>query len=210
MEGLARLVTESLARHGFETTLDPRRLQWSKWFRCEDSFGLLLVPGKAGLLALAEEMITPGEVAALCGASEPRSRHPERSEGSGFTTGKRMLALYQISQADDLGMSLGRLFLPGSPERERFASGRCFARYAVIEDAVQRQSAHTALLQWLASVAETASGVGAGESLLEQGEAAEQEHAPQGRQISSQSGPTTQSSNRESEIASPAPLPGGF
>jgi hypothetical protein len=190
MEGLARLVTESLARHGFETTLDPRRLQWSKWFRCEDSFGLLLVPGKAGLFALAEEMIAAGEIPA--------------------TGGKRMLALYQVSQAEDLGMALGRLFLPGSPERERFASGRCFARYAVIEDAVQRQSAHTALLQWLASAAEAASGFGAGESLFEQGVEAEQDHARQGREISSQSGLTTQSSNREIQIASPAPLPGGF
>ena len=46
-----------------------------------------------------------------------------------------MLALFQISETDDLGMALGRLFLPGSPQRERLAGGRCFARYAVIEDA---------------------------------------------------------------------------
>jgi hypothetical protein len=139
MEGLAHLVAESLVRHGFETAFDHRRLQWSKWFRCQDSFSLVLAPCKPGLFALAEEMIAPGELV--------------------VGEGKRMLALFQISRADDLGMALGRLFLSGSPERERFASGRCFARYVVIEDSVQRQIAHAALQRWMASSAETASGV---------------------------------------------------
>jgi len=123
MEGLARLVSDSLARHGFETTLDCRRLQWSQWFRCHDSFSVLLVPGKPGLFALGEELIAAGEIPA--------------------TRGKRMLALYRISETEDLGMALGRLFLPGNPERERLSTGRCFARYAVIEDAGQRRAAHT-------------------------------------------------------------------
>jgi hypothetical protein len=139
MEGLARLVTESLARHGFEATLDHRRLQWSKWFRCESSFSLILVPSKPGLFALGEEVIAPGEVPA--------------------TGGKRMLALFQVAEADDLGMALGRLFLPGSPERERFASGRCFARYVAIEDAAQRRAACAAFEQWMASSSEAASGI---------------------------------------------------
>src|SRR5690348_11205581 len=121
MEGLAHLVSESLDRHGFETTVDHRRLQWSPWFRCHDSFSFLLAPCKPGLFALGEE------VTALRAASEPRSRHPERSEGS-LVEGKRMLALFRISEATDLGMALGRLFLPGNPERERLSSGRCFAR----------------------------------------------------------------------------------
>jgi hypothetical protein len=138
MEALARLVSEALARHGLETTLDHRRLEWSKWFRCEDSFSILLVPAKSGLFALGEEVIAPGEVPA--------------------TGGKRMLALFQISPAEDLGLTLGRLFLPNSPMRERFASGRCFARYTVIEDVSQRQTAHAALQQWLASSVEAASG----------------------------------------------------
>ena len=140
MEGLASLVAESLARNGFETTLDHRRLQWSKWFRCESSFSFLLVPSKPGLFALAEELIAPGELPAA--------------------GGKRMLALYQVAEASDLGMALGRLFLPGNPERERMATGRCFARFVVIEDTVQRRAAHAAFQQWLASSAETASGLG--------------------------------------------------
>jgi hypothetical protein len=134
MESLAHLVTESLVRHGFETTFDHRRLQWSQWFRCQDGFSFLLAPCKPGLYALGEEVIAPGELSA--------------------GEGKRMLALFQISEAGDLGMALGRLFLPGSPETERLSSGRCFARYVVIEDAAQRSSACAALQRWMASSAD--------------------------------------------------------
>ncbi len=56
MEGLTRLVTESLARHGFDRPVDYRRLQWSRWFRCESHHSLLVVPSKPGVFALAEEM----------------------------------------------------------------------------------------------------------------------------------------------------------
>ena len=129
MEGLAHLVAESLVRHGFEPTFDHRRLQWSKWFRCQDSFNLVLAPCKPGLFALGEEVIAPGEA----------------------SDGKRMLALFQISEADDLGMALGRLFLSGSPERQRFAGSRCFARYVVVEDPTQRRTAHAALQRWMST-----------------------------------------------------------
>src|SRR5580692_4388065 len=139
MDGLAHLVAESLVRHGFEPSFDHRRLQWSNWFRCQDSFSLVLAPCKPGLFALGEEVIAPGELA--------------------VGEGKRMLALFQISEADDVGMALGRLFLSGSPARERFASGRCFARYVVIEDANQRRTALTALQRWMASSSEAATGL---------------------------------------------------
>jgi hypothetical protein len=153
MESLAHLVTESLGRHGFKPAFDHRRLQWSNWFPCQDSFSLVLAPCKPGLFALGEEVIATGELVPLCGPSEPRSRLPERSEGS-FGEGKRMLALFQISEAIDLGMSLGRLFLSGNPARKRFASGRCFARYVVIEDPTQRRTALAALQRWMASSTE--------------------------------------------------------
>lgn len=139
MEGLSHLVNASLSRHGLNPPLDFRRLQWSKWFRCESSFSLLLAPGNPGVFALGEEMIAPGELAS--------------------TAGRRMLGVFQISEAEDLAMAMGRLFLPGSPERERFAGGRCFARYAVVEDRVQRRAVHTALQTWLSSAAESASGL---------------------------------------------------
>jgi hypothetical protein len=131
MEGLARLVSDSLARHGVETALDYRRLRWSRWFHCESSVSFVLAPSKAGIFALAEEIIAGREIA--------------------VTNGKRTLALIRISEAEDLGMALGRMFLPGSPERDRLLSGRCFARYAAIEDEVQRHSAYSALQQWMAS-----------------------------------------------------------
>jgi len=153
MESLAHLVAESLGRHGFEPAFDHRRLQWSNWFPCQDSFSLVLAPCKPGLFALGEEVIAPGELVPLCGSSEPSGRYPERSDGS-FGEGKRMLALFQISEAVDLGMALGRLFLSGNPARKRFASGRCFARYVVIEDPIQRRTALAALQRWMASSTE--------------------------------------------------------
>ena len=135
MEGLERMVSESFARHGVEPAFAYRRVEWSRWFRCADSFSLVLMSSKPGLFALGEEIVAPGAV------------------------GKRMLALFQISETDDLGMALGRLFLPGNPLLERLASGRCFARYAVMEDATQRHAAYAALQRWLSSSLETTSGI---------------------------------------------------
>jgi hypothetical protein len=58
MEDIALMVSASLARHGFATQVDHRRLQWSQWSRCESSLSVLLVPGKPGLFQLAEEQRT--------------------------------------------------------------------------------------------------------------------------------------------------------
>ena len=135
MENITQLVESSLARHGVPVNFDHLRLQWSNWFRCESSFSVLLAPAKPGIFALGEEVVPKGD-------------------GS-----KRMLALFQISETDDLGMALGRLFLPGSPVRERLAAERCFARYAVIEDPVQRQTASAVFQRWIQESAETASGI---------------------------------------------------
>ena len=135
MENISQLVESSLARHGVPANFDHLRLQWSNWFRCESSFSVLLAPAKPGIFALGEEVVPKGD-------------------GS-----KRMLALFQISEADDLGMALGRLFLPGNPLRERLAAERCFARYAVIEDPIQRQAANAVFQRWIQESAETASGI---------------------------------------------------
>ncbi len=174
MVGLAQLVNDSLARHGIETNLDPRRVEWSKWFRVEDSFSVLLAPSKPGLFALAEEMIAPGETA--------------------LGGGKRMLALFRVSETEDIGMSLGRLFLPGTPLRERLDSGKCFARFSVIEDDRQRELAHKAFQQWLSSSAEAASGLAGGASpplLLE-------------------ASPASATSNNQARNGPPGPFPSGF
>ena len=139
MEDLTRLVAQSMARHGMDTPVDHRRLQWSKWFRCESSFDLLMVPSKPGLFALAEELVAVRETS--------------------IAEGKRMLAISRVSQACDLGIAMVRLFAPGTALSARLAEGRIFVRYTVIEDVAQRSSVHSALQRWLSASAETASGL---------------------------------------------------
>ena len=136
MENISQLVESSLARHGVATNFDHLRLQWTNWFRCESSFSVLLAPAKPGIFALGEEIIPAG------------------------AAGKRMLGLFEVSEADDLGMALGRLFLPGTPLRERLISGKCFARYAIVEDAGQRRLAAEVFQRWMQDSVDTASGFG--------------------------------------------------
>ena len=133
MVSISQIVDESLARHGVEPTFDHLRLQWSRWFRCDSSFSVLLAPAKAGIFALAEEVVPSGK------------------------DSKRMLALFEIRETDDIGMSLGRLFLPGNPLREKLESGTCFARYAVIEDSAERAAAYAIFQRWLQDSAEASS-----------------------------------------------------
>jgi hypothetical protein len=179
MEELTRLVAESMARHGIDVPVDSRPLQWSKWSRCHSSFDLLLVPTKPGLFALAEELIAPGETA--------------------IVAGKRMLAIFQVTETPDLDISLLRLFAPGNPLAARLAEGRVFVRYAVIEDDGQRHSAHASMQRWLATSADTASGVVSDHTLAV---------------LSASEAPASQKeSNKEtknSDIQAPAPLPAGF
>src|SRR5260370_36010615 len=60
MEAISQLVADSLARHGFDRPVDPRRLQWSRWSRCDTPHSLLVVPSKPGIFALAEEIMDLG------------------------------------------------------------------------------------------------------------------------------------------------------
>ena len=116
----------------------PASLSWLRWTRCESSFGLLLVPPRPGIYAVAEEVLAPGDSAA--------------------TGGKRLLAVLQFADADDLSRALSRLFTPASALYERVTAGRCFVRYAVVEDEEQRRAFATALQDWLAASAEVAAG----------------------------------------------------
>lgn len=131
MEEIRKLVNDSLARHGVTPSSSHGRLGWSHWFPCESSIGMLLAPAKPGIFAVAEEL-SPSAAS----VAQP---------APGEDQGKRMLVIFQISEADDLGMGLGRLFLPGNPARQRLMSGRCFACYAVIEDPLERFRAHQAV-----------------------------------------------------------------
>lgn len=136
MEGISHLVSASLARHGFTTQLDHRRLQWSKWCRCESSFSVLFFPSKPGVFALAEE------------TEAMRTFAPDE---------RRTLTLFRISEAEDLGMALGHLFLPNSPDSAMLSKKSCYVRYAVIEDGDQRRSIYHSLQEWIASTS-TGSG----------------------------------------------------
>lgn len=134
MEGLTRLVDDSMARHGFDAPVDHRRLQWSRWLRCESSFSLLLVPSAAGIYTLGDEIV------------------------SELPDGKRMVAVFRVSESEDLCFALRRELVAPSL-RERLASGRCFVRFAQVSDKAYRQAACRALQQWLATSAEAASGI---------------------------------------------------
>jgi hypothetical protein len=139
MVSLAQLVDDSLLRHGIDTTPDPRRLMWSEWFHIESCFSFLRVPDRGGMYALGEEVIAPGETTA--------------------TAGRRMLAIFRLGESEQLGLTMGRLFLPGAPEANRLQTSRCFARYAVIEDKEERSAVAGALQRWMAASAQVAIGI---------------------------------------------------
>lgn len=176
MENISQLVESSLVRHGVTANFDHLRLQWTSWFRCESSFSVLLAPAKPGIFALGEEIIPPAESEMIPPADSmvtpPQSMGRRASPPVGRIDAqnhksKRMLALFQVSAADDLGMALGRLFLPGTPLRDRLTSGKCFARYAVIEDPTQRQIAAEVFQRWMQESTETCgAGALARESVL--------------------------------------------
>ena len=144
-------------------------LNWSRWFRCESSFSLLLVPHKPGIFAVGEEVIAPGE--------------------SASTGGKRLLAVLQFGECEELAPALNRLFTPASPLYEKISNGECLLRYAVVEDPAQRHAACAALQDWLAVSAETVAP-----------------HDSPTLQTNA-SGPN---SERKAAVQSPAPLPAGF
>lgn len=135
MEELSRLVDASLAKHGVEAGFDHLLIQWSRWFRCESSLSMLLVAAQPGIFVLAEE------VAFTADLDQPRSSEGER----------HVLDVFHVGEAEDLGLAVGRWFLPGSPVRERLVCGRSFARYAVIADRAERSLALTLFRRWMES-----------------------------------------------------------
>ena len=233
METLTRLVTDSLARHGFDRPIDPRRLQWSRWFRCDSTHSLLVVPSKPGIFAIAEEVGAsvarapspataaqasqnihvgtaapefPGKTHVATAAIDSAKTHvgtanldlakvhvgtaalgcpPERSSAplpaspplggaapqrfdsapqtdaasAAEARARRMLAVLQFSEDDDMAFTLDRMFTLINPMRSRLSSGKCFLRFVVIEDQDQRRSICSALNQWMLSSAEKASGL---------------------------------------------------
>ena len=176
MEGLTRLVAESMARHGIDAPLDYRRLEWSRWFRCQSSLDLVL-PSMPGLFALSEELLA------------------RQTPVAGDT---RVLAVFQISEAQDLEIAINRLFSSNSAMKERIASGHFFIRYTIIEDESQRRAARRSFERWLATSAETAS-------------ATTSEHGVRANEpVIAVAQNETQAQVSPAEDQAPAPLPFGF
>ncbi|MGA7219548.1 MAG: hypothetical protein WBX38_14605 [Candidatus Sulfotelmatobacter sp.] len=209
MEALTQLVTNSLVRHGLDRPVDPRRLQWSHWFRCDSPHSLLIVPSKPGIFALAEEIAGFGKAhggtdalvrpvaqvgAAALGCPDEQSsadvyrpptamgiptgdsfgvvgsislqRHdslaPKLSASVSGEPQRRLLAVFQFSEAEDMAFTLDRTFMRPNPMRDRLAFGKCLLRFVVLKDAAQRRNICTSLTQWMQSSAEKATGLPAG------------------------------------------------
>jgi hypothetical protein len=111
-------------------------MNWSRWFHCESSFGLLLVPSQPGVFALAEEVVQ---------SVGPQSR--------------RMLAVFEVAEADDLSRAMSRLFAAGSPWREKMAEAKVYVRYAIAPSIADRRAAAAALKNWLSTQREVASQI---------------------------------------------------
>jgi hypothetical protein len=156
MEALTRLVSDSLARHGLDRPVDPRRLQWSRWFRCDSLHSLLVVPSKPGIFAIAEEIANLSSVATDVGTAA-LGCSAERSSAAAAAEGRRMLAVIQFSEDDNMAFILDRMFTYVNPMRTRLHAGNCFVRFVVVEDGNQRRSICAALNQWMRSSAERAS-----------------------------------------------------
>jgi hypothetical protein len=103
-------------------------LGWTRWFRCESSFDLSLVPQAAGLFAVGRE------------------------EESG-----KSLGILKLEETDDLFHTLNQLFSTSSPSREQLGAGHFLVRYAVVPDANHRQTTLAELRSWLADQGDTCS-----------------------------------------------------
>jgi hypothetical protein len=160
METLSRLVSESLARHGFDRPLDYRRLQWSRWFRCESLRSLLQVPSKPGVFAVAEEITSLGTIVPDAGHSAPDAPSVEAESRLPEAT-RRMLAVSQFFECEDMAFTLDRMLTWQNPMRARLSSGRYFIRYVAIQDELQRRSICSALNHWIANSTEKTTGIGA-------------------------------------------------
>ena len=161
------------------------RLTWSRWTRCESSFSLALAPHQPGLFALAEEVVPAGEAGT-----------------------RRLLAVFEIAAADDLAHALGRLFTAASPWREHLVTGRCFVRFAVVENLAERDAACAALQAWLAQAADLPGDAAAASARsAPQAEAAHPAVAPADLPAPRAAAPAAKASTA---VGPPASLPAGF
>lgn len=103
-------------------------LGWTRWFRCESSFDLTLVPQTPGLFAIGRE------------------------EESG-----KSLGILKLEETDDLFRTLNQLFSADSPSRRQLGEGHFLVRYAKVPNADRRLETLGELRAWLADQGETCS-----------------------------------------------------
>jgi hypothetical protein len=193
MEGLAQLVSESMARHGVDCSLDYRRLHWSRWFPCLGTADLNLVPSLSGILAIAEEVIAPGETT--------------------VAGGKRMLAVLKVTASDDLAIAVTRLLAPPSLNQYGVTSDKIFVRYTVVQDRAQRRAAENVFQRWLATSSEAVSGLMAESSnskMMNDPGTVVVLPARASETASESSAATEAAFDRPATVHPPAPLPSGF
>src|SRR5580658_3457628 len=94
---------------------------WTRWFHCESSFDLSLVPQAPGLIAVGRE------------------------EAAG-----RQLDILQVEDSDDLFHTLNQLFSASSGLRQQFGNAQFMIRYAHVPDAIERRATIAVLRTWLA------------------------------------------------------------
>ena len=125
MEGLVRLVAESLERHG--VAVPPPSLEWSPWTPLDPNL-CLTAPCRPGLFVIAEPMV-------LHSISVKTSNQ---------------LVVLKAGQTKDLGVEMARLCYD-SPLYDRVIAGRCLVRFAVVDDEAQRALLYQAFTLSLAS-----------------------------------------------------------
>jgi len=177
MEGLVRLVAESLERHGM--TVPPPRVDWSLWVAVDPNL-CLTAPCHPGLFVIAEHLV---------------SHQVPRSVSANPTV---RLAILKVGQTKDLGVEMARLCYD-SPLYDRINAGRCLVRFAVVDDDAQRVSSCAALQQWFTHGFEASTT----DSLFPVDLAAQQ--APHGAR--SQAEPVLANALHQPKPSHPTPLP---
>jgi len=130
MEGLVRLVAESLERHGM--TVPPPRVDWSHWVPMDPNL-CLTAPCHPGLFVIAEPLVAHK-------VPRPVSSNPTVNPAV-------QLAILKVGQTKDLGVEMARLCYD-SPLYDRINAGRCLVRFAIVDDDARRVSSRAALEQW--------------------------------------------------------------
>jgi hypothetical protein len=101
---------------------------WTRWFHCESSFDLSLVPQGPGLFAVGREV----------------------------ESGKR-LDILKVEDSDNLFRSLNQFFSASCPPESQHGEGHVLVKYANVPNAADRQATLAQLRCWLDDQGETSS-----------------------------------------------------